>query len=279
MKLEILAFAVALTLATNLTAQTFTTLHDFTMSIDGSAPFAGLSLSGNTLFGAAEYGGNSGNGALFKVNTDGSGFTVLHTFTAVNFTGGVYANSDGRFPFAGLILSGNTLYGTASAGGSAGNGTVFAVNTDGSGFTVLHSFTAVDGSYFTNSDGRLLYAGLILSGNTLYGTADAGGSSGSGTVFAINTDGSGFTTLHNFTALSTHDGTNSDGAVPYAGLILSGNTLYGTAESGGSAGNGTVFAVNTDGSDFSVLHNFSAESKYASSAEFVGEFIEFGETS
>ena len=53
------------------------------------------------------------------------------------------------------------------------NGTVFAVNTDGTGFTNLHSFTAASGSLvsITNSDGASPYAGLILSGNTLYGTA------------------------------------------------------------------------------------------------------------
>ena len=51
-----------------------------------------------------------------------------------------------------------------------------------------------------------------------------GGSSGNGTVFAVNTDGTGFTNLHSFYCC-----TNSDGAYPYAGLILSGNTLYGTA--------------------------------------------------
>ena len=44
--------------------------------------------------------------------------------------------------FRGLILSGNTLYGTAYYGGSAGNGTVFALNTNGTGFTTLHTFTA-----------------------------------------------------------------------------------------------------------------------------------------
>ena len=49
------------------------------------------------------------------------------------------------------------------ANGSAANGTVFAVNTDGTGFTNLYSFT--DGS-----DGANPNAGLILSGNTLYGT-------------------------------------------------------------------------------------------------------------
>ncbi|MBI3852990.1 MAG: hypothetical protein HY298_22280, partial [Verrucomicrobia bacterium] len=116
-------------------------------------------------------------------------------------------------------------------------------------FTTLYSFTATADPYYTNSDGGGPWAGLItnLSGNTLYGTALSGGSSGNGTVFAVNTDGTGFTNLHSFTARSGPNSTNSDGANPWAGLVLSGNTLYGTAYIGGSSGNGTVFAVNTDG--------------------------------
>src|ERR1035437_5755881 len=70
-------------------------------------------------------------------------FTNLHSFRLLNNS----TNSDGANPQAGLILSGNTLYGTASGGGSSGYGTVFAVNTDGMGFTNLHSFTATD--YYT----------------------------------------------------------------------------------------------------------------------------------
>src|SRR6266581_136289 len=87
-------------------------------------------------------------------------------------------NRDGAGPSAGLILSGNTLYGTAYEGGSGGNGTVFKVNTDGTGFTTLHSFAGPD-------DGANPEAGLILLGNTLYGTAQCGGSSGKGTVFSL----------------------------------------------------------------------------------------------
>jgi len=78
-----------------------------------------------------------------------------------------------------LILSGNTLYGTAEYGGSLGRGTVFAVNTNGTGFTNLYNFT--DGN-----DGANPIAGLLLSGTTIYGTAVASGSSGYGTVFALN---------------------------------------------------------------------------------------------
>ena len=221
------------------TAQTFTTLHSFAgFPSDGADPEAGLitNLSGNTLYGTAANGGSSGAGTVFAVNIDGTGFTTLHSFTAGSGSYPNYTNSDGALPLAGLILSGNTLYGTAQFGGSSGNGTVFAVNTDGSGFTNLHIFTAGSGPFpnVTNSDGAYPRASLILSGNTLYGMAGFGGSSGQGTVFAVNTNGTGFTTLHSFTG--------SNGAGPN-GLILSGNTLYGTANSGGSSGNGTLFSL------------------------------------
>src|SRR6266508_2906874 len=172
-------------------------------------------------------------------------FTVLHTFTASNTNSlGVYTNIDGPGPSCGLILSGNTLYGTAEAGGSSGTGAVFKVNIDGTDFTTLYSFTL-------GSDGGRPYAGLILCGNTLYGTAECGGAfPGNGTVFAVNTNGTGFTTRHAFTG-------GSDGASPYAGLILSGNTLYGTARLGGgldNPNNGMIFKVNTDGTGFATLH-------------------------
>jgi uncharacterized repeat protein (TIGR03803 family) len=227
-------------------AQAFTTLHSFTLlnnstNSDGARPYAGLILSGNTLYGAAVNGGSSDNGTVFAVHTNGTSFTNLHSF---NY-------SDGANPYAGLILSGNTLYGTAVDP----YGTVFKINTNGTGFTNLHSFTATSGSLYTNSDGVYPYGGLILSGNTLYGTAYGGGNSGNGTVFAVNTNGTGFTNLHSFTLLN--NSTNSDGARPYTGLILSGNTLYGTAEYGGSSGYGTVFAVHTNGTGFTNLHSFN----------------------
>src|SRR6185369_524371 len=99
----LIAGSLGLILAGRATAQTFTTLYSFQGGNDGANPYAGLILSGNTLYGMARDGGSSGNGTVFAVNTDGSGFAVLHTFT----------NIDGAHPETGLILSGNTLYGTA----------------------------------------------------------------------------------------------------------------------------------------------------------------------
>src|SRR5947207_713306 len=163
-------------------------------------------------------------------------FTILHSFTATLSTGPPkysYTNSDGASPndLGGLIITNDTLYGTAAGGGSSGVGTVFAVNINGTGFTNLHSF----GSYPTA--GAYPTAGLVLSGNTLYGTAGSSGTGDGGTVFAININGTGFTNLHSFTGYPSYDSsaiTNSDGAYP-GGLILSGNTLYGTAGGGGSS--------------------------------------------
>ena len=116
----------------------------------------------------------------FRINADGTGFMNLH-----NFPGG----TEGSYPSSDLILSGNKLYGTTHGitvgGGTSDRGTVFAIRTDGTEFTTLYTFTAVPASRpYTNSDGANP-VGLILSGNTLYGTATAGGSSGNGTVFSI----------------------------------------------------------------------------------------------
>ena len=238
----------------NISGTGFTRLYAFTGRTDGANPYAGLILSSNTLYGTTPFGGSSGYGNVFAVSTNGTGFTNLYSFTALNPT--YSTNTDGAYPLAGLILSGNTLYGTAYYGGRSGNGTVFAVNTDGTGFTNLHSFTAEytnSSGVYTNRDGAFPRAGLVLSGNILYGTAESGGSSNLGTVFALSTDGTGFTYLHSFA------GYPSDGAYPEAGLILSGNTLYGTASSQGFRQFGTVFAVNTDGTGFTNLHSFTKE--------------------
>ena len=119
-------------------------------------------------------------------------------------------------PQSGLVLSGNVLYGTAKEGGSFGLGAVFAVHTDGTGFTNLHSFNL--------SDGGNPETGLVLSGNALYGTTFAGGSLGKGTVIAISTDGTSFAMLNTFTPTpydSSGDYTNAGGASPVGNLILS----------------------------------------------------------
>jgi uncharacterized repeat protein (TIGR03803 family) len=256
---RVLLFALAAVFGCNrTTAQTFTSLYDFTntgvTTVNGN-PVAGLIVSGDVLYGATYIGGANGAGMIFAVNTNGSGFTNLHSFnqTAFNISGGGFTNSDGGNP-VGLILSGNMLYGTTSYGGTNGYGTVFGINTNGNGFATLHTFNKLSS---TNSDGAEPLGGLASSGGTLYGTAYMGGTNGWGTVFAINTDGTGFTTLHTFSGGATASATpKSDGGNPAATLALYGDTLYGTTEAGGTNGYGMVFALNTNGLGFTTLHSF-----------------------
>lgn len=165
-------------------------------------------------------GGPSGNGTIFSMNTNGTGFSLLH-----GFTGG-----DGSFPLGSLTLSGSKLYGMA--GGCRSKGVLFSMNTDDTDYSFLHSF------FGGTSDGASPNGSLTLSGSTLYGMTVAGGTSNRGTLFGININGSGFSLLESFV------GTPNDGSSPYGDLTISGDgsTLYGMTLQGGTNGGGTVFA-------------------------------------
>ena len=213
----------------------FTPLHAFAgqNNSDGSSPGGGLLLISNVLYGTTRGGGTGNAGTVYSINLDTLAYTNLYNFSI---------SSDGAYPGGGLVLAGGKFYGTAQGGGGYSYGTVFAVNTNGTGFTNLYSFP---GFVFTNASyvytGTGPNGGLILSGSTLYGTANSGGSAGSGTIFSINTNGTGFLVLHTFTAMAGANSTNSDGAYPMIGMLSAGSTLYGTASAGGSSGFGSLF--------------------------------------
>ncbi len=113
----------------------FSVLHDFSPMMsytnwDGAQPYhSGLVLSGNLLFGTTYFGGTNASGTVFRMNTDGGTFAVLHAFGVSQSPD--YTNLDGAYPQGGLTLVGDTLYGTALNGGTnhGGYGTVFSVNT------------------------------------------------------------------------------------------------------------------------------------------------------
>ncbi len=200
-------------------------LHTFAGGRDGQAPIGGLvrdrkgTLYGTTFNGGAGRSCDSGCGVVFRIASDGKE-KVLYAFRG---------GSDGANPYAGLIRDDDgNLYGTTSAGGSSGNGTVFKASRNGSE-VVLHSFTG--------SDGATPYGGVIRDklGN-LYGTTNAGGDFGLGTIFELAPDGTE-TVLHSFAG-------GDDGASPYAGLIMGRRGhLYGTTFAGGPSDAGVVFKL------------------------------------
>lgn len=169
-----------------------------------------------------------------------------------------YGNADGAGPNGCVVFSSNVLYGAAGSGGSNYNGVIFRVNADGTDFTNLYEFSAVSLPTETNVDGAIPFATLALSGNTLYGMCVGGGFYDKGTIFRINTDGTAFTNIHNFSAGSGGgEFTNLDGANPARGLLVTNNELYGVAPVGGTNGCGTLFRLDPDGGNFSVLETFA----------------------
>jgi uncharacterized repeat protein (TIGR03803 family) len=231
-------------------AQTLTLLHSFSSfapppPTQGNSPAAALILTNDVLYGTTQYGGNAGSGTIFSVHADGSDFTTLYSFSATT-PPPPPTNHDGATPAAALLVTSNAVYGTTESGGDHNSGTIFKANPDGTGVTTIYSF----GVSTSGEPALTPAASLILSGNTLYGTAKNGGPSGSGTVFAIQTDGTGYTNLHGFNY-------QRDGGNPVSGLVLSGATLYGTTPYGGTNFGGTLFSINTNGSAFAILHNFA----------------------
>jgi uncharacterized repeat protein (TIGR03803 family) len=211
---------------------------------DGAQP-ADMVLSGDSLYGTTSTGGpiaywfapNSGAGNVFDIKTNGTGFAVLYSFPTCTCPPGP---DNGQNPNMRPVVSGNVVYGVTPLGGWSiffGVGTVFAVNVDGSGFHVLHTFqTPIPPLFVNTNDGAGPQGPLTLSGNTLYGTTSAGGAANLGTIFQINTNGSGFTLLESFAA-------DTNGYSPQGPLIVAGNTIYGTTSTGGTGGGGTIFKM------------------------------------
>ncbi|HEX9207948.1 MAG TPA: choice-of-anchor tandem repeat GloVer-containing protein [Steroidobacteraceae bacterium] len=239
---------------------------------DGIGPAAGLTVgSDDLLYGVTQYGSSTepaGAGTVFSVSLTGTNFTILHRFDPQSTsTTGVVTNTEGAFPDSELLEgSDQYLYGVARGGGTAGNGTVFKLARDGTGFQVLHTFSATTLDDVTklaeNEDGAFPVGQLAQGADGfLYGVASAGGANGRGTVFKVAADGSSFQVLHTFaaTTLDTTTGlqVNVDGGTPLAGVTDGADGyVYGVTSLGGGKGYGTVFAVPADGSTFSVLYAF-----------------------
>jgi uncharacterized repeat protein (TIGR03803 family) len=216
-------------------------LYSFNRS-DGLAPYSTLVMDGTqNLYGTTVYGGDYGYGVVFELSPGGNGTwneSVLHSFSG--------SPTDGAYPYGSLLFDAKgNLYGTTSTGGPDNLGTVFELTLQPDGTwseTLLYSFSGSPAG-----EGANPYGGLVFDGEgKLYGTTNAGGKYGDGTIFQLAPQNDGTweqKILHNFNK-------NKDGASPYSGLVTasakSGSaTFYGTTFAGGSRGFGTVFQLNS----------------------------------
>ncbi len=213
----------------------------------GANPLSGLVANGDGyLYGTTNAGGPYSEGTVYRISTDGTVIQLLHAFT-------FGSAADGDNVYASLLWGGDGyFYGTTQAGGAHSAGAVYRLKSDGTSFSLLHSFTSAEGGSYAavmrGLDGRL------------YGVSFHGGANQDGLLWGLNTDGTGFAPIHVFTAYDTQ-GHNTDGAGPYGALATGPDgALYGTTESGGTVGDGVVFKVNPDGSAFTTLDLFGAAS-------------------
>jgi uncharacterized repeat protein (TIGR03803 family) len=222
-------------------AQGLSVVHNFTGGSDGGNPVDGFVMGPTgVLYGTAVTGGDAGLGVVFRI-TAKDREKVLHSFAG---------GADGATPNGGVIMDSNgALFGTTTAGGASGNGTVYRVK--GGMEAVLYSFAG-------GTDGSDPQAGLTMdAAGNLYGTTTGGGTSGNGTVFELVAPakkGGAWkeAVLYSF-------GTGTDGAAPLAGVTFdAAGNLYGTTSAGGSGGFGTVFKL-APGATWTetVLHSFA----------------------
>ena len=207
-------------------AQAPSVVHAFD-GVGAGTPAAGLTLGADGfLYGTTE--APAPHGAVFRVRTDGTGFSVLH----------VFAPGEGVMPSHGALArgAGGVFYGTTLRGGAGNRGTVYRLATGPFGATVttLHDFAAAD----ANPDGGV----ILASDGLLYGAF--GDDATAATVYRLATDGTGFQHLRDL----------PNGLRP-TGTLLEGSdgVLYGTTERGGFNDGGTVFRLNRDGTAFATL--------------------------
>lgn len=218
---------------------TFTKKHDF-FRVSGGGPKCDLIQAGNgRLYGVTEFGGTNGVGTLFEFNPTTGVFTTLASFS----------NTLGEQPVRGLVQHTNgRLYGTCSAGGANGFGTIFEYNISTTAFNKRHDFENVG----ANLNGRSPRSGLVQAANgQLYGTTLLGGANNQGIIYEFQPTGNNF--------VKRADLTLANGARPFAGLMrASNNLLYGTTTQGGANGEGVIFSFNSTTFAYTVLFNLSS---------------------
>ena len=225
-----------------------TTLINFSGGLGGSPRGPVFVDSSGNIFGTTAGGGTYLDGTIFEIAEPSGVYSTLVSFS------GNSGPAPGSDPITTLISDGNgNLYGTTQSGGTSGDGTVFELTGPSYTFSSLVSFTGNTGPSLGASPNGV----LTSDGNSnLFGTTQSGGTSGDGTVFELAGPSHTFSTLVSFTGNSGAD----PGASPdiNASLTQDGNgNLFGTTQSGGTSGDGTVFELVGPSYTFSSLVSFT----------------------
>jgi len=212
----------------------FQVRHTFSQA-EGNFPLGPLLSSNSRIWGTTLIGGDNFAGNVFSIKPDGTDFRVDYQFDYTT----------GNNPIGGLIESNGRLWGTTSGGGPGGIGTIFSIDNTGGDFTIIHGFTFDPGD-FGSPRGNLL-----AQGGKLWGATNSGGVDGYGYIYSVDEDGQNFTKHYDFKLAGF------DGRYPWCTLVENNGRFFGAAAGGGETGNGILFSIANDGTDYQVEHNFS----------------------
>ncbi|HMQ69333.1 MAG TPA: hypothetical protein PKA90_09985 [Ignavibacteria bacterium] len=214
---------------------------------DGAQPHSGIIVLNDVLYGLTAEGGIEKKGTLYRMNPDGSDFSVLYSFSK-----GTGHNPHGRLTIGS---DDSTLFGITRTGGTDKLGAIFSINLRDTSYKVLHNFSKGNQNGHTAQHGY-----LVRVDNYLYGMTYSGGKKDKGIIFGINEDGSDFKILHSF---DDEIGNVNDGHSPYGSLCYSNGFLYGTTRKGGAMDEGTVFRITPSGKYYEILFSFDKSSSGA----------------
>ena len=237
---------------------------------------------GRTLYGAALWGSDGGQGGVYSFDTLSHRYRVLHGFAGIGKTKPDGVADDGANPHSNAVpiqvvnahgAKRTVLIGMTAAGGTGGNGSLYQMDLDGTHFRLLHSFVP--------EDGDVPHGFVIQVGNTIYGMTRLGGltpaasafatpedfsnyAEGNGVVFSYDLMRHTYRILHRFGYAGPlvqpgSPGGVVDGAVPdHGGLVFSHNRLWGLTTQGGTNEGGVVFSLRLDGTGYTIHHTFGA---------------------
>lgn len=226
------------------TGNDFTLLHQFGHGSDGGNQGdneAELLLIGGKLYGATPVSTPPHSGTIYSIDTNGNGYTIVNYIQGTN-------TSLGFGPEGSLALVGNKFYGFCYQG-TAGDGVVFSIDTNGAAYDTVMSFYGSNGSQPRGH--------ITLMGSKIFGMTYFGGANTDGVLFSIDTGSSG---LHSFQDL--FDFSSDSGYNPQGSLLLSSGVLYGTTSDGGEYGFGTLFRYGAGSAN--GINQINSERKFIS---------------
>ena len=201
-------------------------LHGFTWSEGSRAVGSPVFGPDGALYGVHAMGGERGLGSVFRWSPYDGSFAMLHHFD--------YTDVGPAEPEAGLIVgSDGLLWGTSLFGGALFRGTIYTLALDG---------TVTVRAEFGETSTMSMPQGALVEGRPgrFYGTTGA-------SVYRFDAARGKLKELYRFN--NATDGSGSDAALVFG----ADGKLYGCNPNGGSQGHGTLFRINTDGTDFKVL--------------------------